>query len=144
MSRALAGVVSLVLIGATLSPLLRPPDQDDFPLSTYPMFAWKRPTQLTMSYALAVTPAGTRAIAPRLVGSAEVLQARATIERAVRQGRGELTTLCQRIAANVRGAPGHDDVTQIRIVTGTHDAIDFLVRGVRGPEHERTSCWVRR
>lgn len=143
MSRAVAGMISIALIGATLSPLARAPADDGFPLSTYPMFAWRRPTQLTMSYALAVTPAGTRPIPPRLVGSAEVLQARATIDRAVRQGGGELAALCQRIAAAVRGA-GLADVTQIRIVTGTHDAVDFLVRGVRGPERERTSCAVRR
>jgi hypothetical protein len=32
----------------------------------------------------------------------------------------------------------------VKIVTGTHDAVDFLVRGVRGKEVERTHCAVPR
>ncbi len=84
MSRALAIVTSLALVGAALSPLVRDPADDGFPLSTYPMFAWSRPTELTASYALGVTPGGGRRyLSPALVGSGEVLQARAIIEAGV-------------------------------------------------------------
>ncbi|MBA3817515.1 MAG: hypothetical protein H0X17_01365 [Deltaproteobacteria bacterium] len=144
MSRVAAAVVSIVLLGATLSPLHRKPADDGYPLSTYPMFAWKRPTQLRMSYALGVTPAGRRYIPPLLVGSFEVLEARATIDGAVSRGGRELSELCHRIAGNVRQRADFAEVTAIRIVTGTHEAIDFLVRGVIGREIERTRCEVPR
>jgi hypothetical protein len=144
MTRVAAAVVSIVLIGATLWPLHRRPADDGFPLSTYPMFAWKRPTQLRMSYALGESPAGRRYLSPRVVGSGEVLQARATIERAVGRGGRTLAELCQAIARNVGASPAFADVTAIRIVTGTHDAVDFLVRDLLGPEVERVRCEVRR
>src|SRR5687767_10048091 len=107
MSRRAAAVVSLALIAATLSPLARAPADDGFPLSTYPMFAWTRPTTLTSSYALGITAGGDRRyLSPRLVGSGEVLQARAIIERAVAGGPAATAGLCDAIAARVAV---HDD-----------------------------------
>ncbi len=144
-SRAFALIVSLALIGATLSPLLRRPEDDGFPLSTYPMFAWPRPRELTMSYPLGVTAAGGRRyLSPVLVGSVEVLQARAIVARAVARGDAAIRQLCETIARRVAASPAHPDVTAIRIVTGTHDAIDFLVRDRLGRELERGRCDVPR
>ena len=145
MGRALAAVVTIALIGATLSPLVRNPADDGFPLSTYPMFAFERPTKLTMSYALGVTRAGERRyLTPVIIGSGEVLQARAVIERAVAGGPREQTALCHRIAAQIRRFSAFDDVVTIRIVTGTHDAVEFLVRDQVGREVERMRCEVAR
>ena len=62
MSRVAAAVVSIALILATLSPLVRDPIDDSYPLSTYPMFAWKRPTTLQMSYAIGETQTGERKV----------------------------------------------------------------------------------
>ena len=59
-ARVAAGVVSLALIAATLEPLVREPYDDGFPLSTYPMFATKRPTVQTFHYALGLTRDGKR------------------------------------------------------------------------------------
>src|SRR5215204_4656942 len=105
MNRAYAAVVSIVLIAATLWPLRLDPmkgDSDSFPLSTYPMFAWKRPTKLAMSYAIGETADGQRRyLTPRILGSGEVLQARAIVERMVRNGGTELTKFCERIARTV-------------------------------------------
>jgi hypothetical protein len=145
MSRAAAILVSIALIGATLSPLARKPADDGFPLSTYPMFAWARPTQLTASYALGVTAGGGRRyLSPALVGSGEVLQARAIIEAAVaRRGPG-LVALCQQIASRVASRGSYSEVTAIRIVTGTHDAVEFLVRDQLGREVEVGRCPVIR
>lgn len=139
-----AVVVSVALIGATLSPLARKPADDGFPLSTYPMFAWRRPTKLTMSYPLGVTAQGPRYLSPGVVGSFEVLQARAIVERAVAKGGKELAMLCDRIAARVAMTPRFADVTAIRIVTGNHDAVEFLVRGAPGIEYERAACEVKK
>ena len=127
----------------TASPVRRDPRDDGFPLSTYPMFAWKRPTQLTLDYALGVTATGDRRyLTPRLVGSSEVLQALAVIQRA--RATRSLPALCRAIAARVAADADYRDVVALRIVTGTHDAVDFLVRDVIGREVERARCEVTR
>jgi hypothetical protein len=143
-SRLWAGVVSIALIALTLSPVLRDPNDDGYPLSTYPMFAWRRPTTMTMSYPVGVTATGRVYLTPRIVGSGEVLQARAIVERSVGKGGAELRALCDRIASRVAVLDDYRDVTQIRIVTGTHDAVEFLVRDKLGREIERARCEVRR
>jgi len=91
MRRPLAAIVSIGLCGAALEPLLRAPgdpDSDDFPLSTYPMFAAPRPAELTMAWARGVAPGGWRALAPDHLGTGEVMQAFATLQRAASSGPG--------------------------------------------------------
>ncbi|MEO7092539.1 MAG: hypothetical protein ABI175_04760 [Polyangiales bacterium] len=142
-SRWFAAVVSIALLGATLEPLIRAPWEDGFPLSPYPMFAFKRPTKLAMEYAFGVTATGERrTLTPRIVGSAEVLQALTVLQRA--KSRCELPQLCTTIAARVADLDRYAEVTEIRIVTGTHDAVDFLMRDIRGTEVQLTSCKVLR
>lgn len=139
MQRSAAAVLSLALIGAAASPVLRAPRDDGFPLSTYPMFA----TTLTLDYPLGVTTTGGRRyLHPRLVGSSEILQAVAVIARA-RQA-GELPALCARIARRVAAHDAYADVVAIRIVTGSHDAVAFLVGDRLGREVERARCEVAR
>ncbi len=143
--RAYAAVVSLALIGATLWPLIGDPRDDGFPLSTYPMFASNRPTLQTYRYALGETARGQRrTLRPALVGTAEVLQAIRVIDRAVAGGRARIETLCEAIAARVAGDDDFRDVLAIRIVTGTHDAVEYLARDVIGREIEMQRCPVKR
>lgn len=145
MHRVFAAVVSIVLIGATLSPLLREPYDDGFPLSTYPMFASKRPTALTFHYALGEGRAGERVtLTPGLVGTGEVLQAMRVLDRAVSGGRGEMAKLCDAIARRVATDSELASVANIRIVTGTQDALDYLVHDKVGRETERLRCAVPR
>jgi len=143
MSRVAAAVVSIAMLVATASPVLRKPWDDGFPLSPYAMFATKRPTKLTMDYPLGITAnGGRRYLAPWIVGSGEVLQALRVIARA-KEAR-TLPALCTTIAGRVAPLAAYRDVISIRIVTGTHDAVDFLVRDQVGTEHERARCEVRR
>lgn len=142
-NRITATIVSIVLVIAVLEPLRREPWDDSFPLSPYAMFAFKRPTKLTMEYAYGVTAAGEkRALTPGIVGSAEVLQALTIFQSA--KSRGELPQLCATIAGRVAALERYEDVAQIRIVSGTHDAVDYLVRHVEGTEVTRTTCPVSR
>jgi hypothetical protein len=144
-TRAYAAAVSLALIGATLWPLLLEPRDDGFPLSTYPMFASKRPTLQTYRYALGETASGgRRTLKPSLVGTGEVLQAIRVIDRAVSGGRAQVQTLCEAIAARVADHDDFRDVVAIRIVTGTHDAVEYLARDVIGRETEMQRCEVKR
>lgn len=140
-----AGCASIALIVATLSPLLREPTDDGFPLSTYPMFARRRLTTLTMSYALGEGAAGERIIfAPDLVGTGEVLQAMRVIERAVHGGKPAMDKLCALIAGRVASDSDYVAVAAVRIVTGTHDAVEYLSRDRVGRELERVRCTVMR
>ncbi len=141
--RRAAALVSIALVAATLEPILRSPGDDGFPLSTYPMFATPRATKLTLDYAIAETRDGARrSVAPELVGSSEVLQALANIAREVAGKRS--AALCERIARGVAADSGYADVTRIRIVTGTNDAIEYLAHGTIGFERERARCQVLR
>jgi hypothetical protein len=150
-------VVSVAVLAAVVSPVARDParsESDGFPLSTYPMFARPRSTVLAMDYALGLVEAPAdgadgddrrpRFLAPRLVGSSEVLQARAILARAIGAGRGAQAELCTDIAARVAAEPALAAVTAVALVSGRHDAIELLVRGVRGRETERFRCPVLR
>jgi len=138
-----AALVSVVLLGVTLSPLVREPTDDGFPLSTYPMFAIRRETTQTFTYALGETAGGQRrTLSPAALGTGEILQALKVVERAV--GAGELRPLCEAIAARVARDNEFADIVAIRIVTGTHDAVEYLARGQVGKELERLRCAVRR
>ena len=142
-SRRVAAGVSIAVLLVIASPLLRNPYDDSFPLSPYAMFATRRPTKLTMDYGVGLTRDGTRRyLSPHIVGSNEVLQALNIIARARQMN--QLPQLCATLAQRVAASPRFADIVTVTIVSGTHDAVDYLVRGVRGTEIERTRCDVKR
>jgi hypothetical protein len=137
--------VSVALIAATLWPVTLEPREDGFPLSTYPMFASRRPTLQTYRYALGETAAGERrTLAPSVVGTGEVLQALRVLDRAIAAGRPEQEKLCEAIAARVAADAEFADIAVIRLVTGRHDAVEYLVRDQVGREVEHHRCAVKR
>ena len=141
--RLVAATISIGLIAATLSPVVRAPEDDGFPLSTYPMFAFARPTQLTIDYAIGVTALGARRpLSLAMLGTSEVLQAYTVIATA--KANHQLSTLCRQIAARVAEDEEFDGVAFVRIVSGTHDAVEYLVRHHQGRETELTRCPVPR
>lgn len=84
-----------------LSPLLREPRSDTYPLSTYPMFAGDRGAEHVIATAVEVRPDGSIArLSPQLIGGAdEVILAAVTVQRAI--ARGEAAELCAEIAARL-------------------------------------------
>lgn len=145
LNRRAAACVSIALVGAVLSALLRAPLDDGFPLSTYPMFATVRGTRLTEDYAIGITATGAaRSLPPVVSGSSEVLQAAVVYEDAVHAGGRRLGPLCTAIAAEVAADPAFADITAVRIVEGTHDALALLEHGTRAVEHVRWGCAVAR
>ena len=138
-------LISIALVGATLSALLRDPLDDGFPLSTYPMFAQPRTIHYTEDYALGVDrKGGTRTLPVETSGSSEVLQAAALYEDAMQGGGRPLAPLCVAVATRVAADPSLGDVVAVRIVEGTHDVLALLDRGTRGVEHVRWGCGVAR
>lgn len=142
--RVVGAVVSIVVIALTAAPVFEDTVKgDDFPLSTYPMFAYKRGGSHSLEYAIGWTEAGERrTIKPRHVANAEVMQARTAFSSAV--SKRTLPQLCERIAGRVARDPKLADVVRIEIVRGTHDAIGYLVRGERGKERRLHECRVPR
>lgn len=129
MRRHLAAIASIGLCGAALAPVLRAPDDpdsDSFPLSTYPMFAAPRPAALTMAWARGVAPGRWRALSPVHVGTGEVMQAFATIQRAASGGPDDRAALCRAIAERVARDAARGDVVEIELVVGTYDAVRWL------------------
>ncbi len=144
-TRLYAYLVSIVVMGAVAWPLTWKRGEDSFPLSSYPMFARAREdATIEVQYAVGVTADGQRrSIEPALLGTREVLQARSMIATAVAQGASATKALCQRIAeaAATAGSP----LVEIRIVTGTHDAIAYLTgRDRAGAERIHGLCRVPR
>lgn len=144
-SLASAAAFSLGLVGATLAPVVRAPDDDGFPLSTYPMFATPRPRTLVVSYARGVDRAGEpHALAPALLGTGEVLQALVRVSRAISAGVAASAGLCAAIADRVAADPARDDLVAIELVTGAYDAVAALTTGAAGEILRHARCAVNR
>jgi hypothetical protein len=140
--------VSIIALAAVAEPMIRSPygsrQVDDFPLSTYPMFAAKRPdATLYLDYAVGLTADQQRRfIPPRDVANSEVLQARAVLAKAMNGGADARRALCERIAARVVQDRRLTDVVTITLVSGKHDAMAYLTRGETGTEQVRATCPV--
>jgi len=140
-TRWFAIAVSVALIGATVSPVLKNPNDDSFPLSTYPMFAWKRSTTITMEYVVGFTASGERwHLPPRAIGSSEPMQAKRILEGAAAGGLAGMRALCERAAARVTRFRA--DIVVVAMMVGTHEAVDYLVYDRRGAERELVRCPV--
>lgn len=121
--------VTLGSAALVLSPALSRKPKDSFPLSNYPMFAHgRKDATVTVDHAIALGKDGSeQPVPPRLVGSDEVLQARATIGRAARKGAAEARALCAAIAGRVSAAGALDGAERIEIRTTKLDAVAWFV-----------------
>lgn len=145
MTRRLAAVISIILVAAALEPVVRNPDDDGFPLSTFPMFAAARPSVLAMTYAQGVTRDGApRTLTPAHLGTGEVMQAYAMLQIATARGKQARADLCEAIAARVARDDDYRDVVSIRLVSATHDAVAYLADGKTAEPRVRASCRVER
>ncbi|HET9624537.1 MAG TPA: hypothetical protein VFP84_24365 [Kofleriaceae bacterium] len=143
MTRGIAALISVVLVAVVLEPVIRRPDDDGFPLSTFPMFAAARPSKLAMMYAQGMTGAGEpRTLRPEHLGTGEVMQAYAMLQSAAARGEPASSALCTAIAARVAVDDDYDDVASIRLVWASHDAVDYLARGAVSDETVRATCPV--
>ncbi|HEY0191223.1 MAG TPA: hypothetical protein VGC42_08900 [Kofleriaceae bacterium] len=144
-SRLAAAIVSIGLVAVVLAVVVRRPEDDGFPLSTFPMFASPRPATLSVGYAQGVTAAGAaRALRVRHLGTSEAMQAFAMLQRGVGGKLTDRQALCQAIAARVAADEDYREVVAIRLLWGQHDAVAYLADGTIGHETERARCAVAR
>lgn len=123
MRSALRRLAPFLAAAIILTPLLRAPHNDTYPLSTYPMFATDRGADHTISTAVSIDERGeVSRLSPKLIaGTDEVVLAAVTVARAV--GRGEVDELCAEILDRIDG-PAH-----IIIRSETLDVVAHVVNG---------------
>ena len=129
MARLYAYSVTACVLLAIGFPATRSLDADDYPLSTYPMFARPRGRIAEVASALAVSADGASApVPPRYVANAEAMQAVSTLRRAVASGPRATAALCRTIAERVSrtGDAELRAAVRVEIVSGRVDAIDYL------------------
>ena len=144
-TRPWGALVAVVALTAVAWPLEREPlRRDDFPLSTYPMFAIRRKdARIVLDYVIATGPGDARVhVPPRLVAGPEVMQAMMTVSRAV--ARGHAATLCAEVAARLTGRGRYAGYDTVKVISGNHLAVPYLTRGERGRETVRASCPIPR
>ena len=56
----------------------------------------------------------------------------------------ERQALCEAIAGRVAADEAYGEIVQIRLMTGTHDAVAYLADGTVGQESEQARCRVVR
>ena len=116
-----------------LSPLLREPANDTYPLSTYPMFATDRGPLRSIATAVERTDDGYVRLSPELIaGTDEVVLAAVTVKQAV--SRGEAGILCgeilERLGTNRRVEVRSEtlDVVALSLEGSTRTAIEVHAR----------------
>jgi len=129
MERAYAYGVTVIVLGLVGYPATQSLDADDYPLSTYPMFARPRGRIGDVTSALAIAADGSSSpVPPSFVANAEAMQAVSTLRRAVASGPRASRALCGAIAERVSRASdaGLRAALHVEIVSGRVDAIDYL------------------
>lgn len=109
------------MVAAVAAPILSPPEDDGFPLSTYPMFSRARSQVTSVSTAVGYGEGGERlGLSPTVIGGTrEVIQASTTVAQEVAAGTVE--EFCREVLSR---APG--EVTAVEIVTETYDVIAYF------------------
>ena len=148
MERFYAYALSALMLGAVLSPALRDPDDDGFPLSTYPMFSHNRGRTSSVISALAVDAHGAeQPVPPSLVGTSETMQAMRILAKGVNGGPRSARKLCRLLAERVAKERDARFAGAVSIVLArqTFDSIAYLA-GARTPRSrvEHARCDVPR
>ena len=145
MSRPVAYGFGLGLTLLVASPLLREPNADSFPLSTYPMFARKREKPLLYFVEGVSKKREASRLPPSLLANTEVMQAASRVRRAVNAGEQAAAEFCAEVAERVRASRKHKAIVEVRIVGTRFDPIAYFEQGPEPEERfEVTRCRVRR
>ncbi len=122
MSALIRRLAPLLAAAAVLVPLIRSPESDSYPLSTYPMFATDRGRVAAIATAVAIDSDGvvSRLGSAAIGGTDEVILAAATVSAAVR--RGEVDELCIEIARRL----DRTEFSTVIVRTEVVDVVDHV------------------
>lgn len=121
MTRRGRWAITLAVVAVVVAPALWPGAEDDFPVSTYPMFTAERGRVVDLDTVVLVDDDGRRRLSPEEIGGTdEVVSAAVAVDRAVAAGPSAAADLCADVAERVDG-PG-----TVEVVTERHDAVAFL------------------
>ena len=124
---------------ASLLPAWAEPTDDAYPFSTYPMFASKRVSPRFVVAEGQTHGGETVRIAPKFLGTDEVMQAAATLRRAARDLH-RAKKLCKQIASRI---PKSEGLEKVRIVQVRYDPISYFAEGPEPLERKLVaSCRV--
>ncbi len=113
---------------ALASPTLWPKERDDFPLSPYAMFSTRQDDTTTVTHAVAVYEDGRDVpLAPRFLGTDEVLQAKVTLMRVLKRGKREQMELCWDLAKKVAADAELSGALAVEMRTVTYRTMDYFV-----------------
>jgi hypothetical protein len=136
------------VILAMLSPVLRRPPVDGFPLSTYPMFASPREPTLKIHTILGVTAEGeAEVLSPRLISGDPWASLASRVTHAASRSRAKRHALCETVATRVAADPDRASrYVELEFVTEVYDAPTYFVGGRTEPERRTllASCRVPR
>lgn len=122
-------IVTVVVVAVLVAPAVHLRPSDDFPLSTYPMFAVDRGRHSALTTAVGVTSTGERVrLTPRLLAGADepILAVRTAREMANRDPDAWCREVADRVAFSEL-VTGDDPVVDIEVVTESHDALATLL-----------------
>lgn len=146
MSRLLAYGLGFGLVALSAAPAFRDPEDDSYPLSTYPMFARPRgKPRLSIVEGLNTSGAPVRLSPELVVVHDEVMQAAATVRRAVAEGPHALERLCSEVASRTASDADYQNVQTVRVVTARYDPVLYFSKGPEPEERvEHFRCAVPR
>jgi len=112
------------LLLALVTPVFHPPPYDSYPFSTFPMFSRLPDSpEVTLAHVVTVAADGSRhAVAPALVGSDEVLQAKVIIRTSVEGGRA--AELCRAVARRL--GPFQPPIQAVEVRSDRYDVFAYF------------------
>jgi hypothetical protein len=145
---ARAYLLCVGVILAMLSPMLRSPPVDGFPLSTYPMFASPRGPSAKVHTVLGITAAGeAELLSPGLIGGDPWPSLASRVMSEAAGSRAKRRALCETVAARVAADPDRSRrVVELEFVIEVYDVSAFFLRGETTAERRKrlASCPVPR
>jgi hypothetical protein len=136
------------VIVAMLSPVLRRPPVDGFPLSTYPMFASPRGPTAKIHTVLGITADGEAdVLSPRLISGDPWPSLASRVASEAAGSRAKRRALCEAVAARVAVDPDRASLyVELEFVREVYDVPAFFQRGDTRAERRKllASCPVPR
>lgn len=141
-SKAFAGAVSLLAIGAVLWPIVenwKKKPEDGFPFSYYPMFSKKRRRSASVTYLVGIDAKGKRRmIRYDHAGTGGLNQVRRQINRIVREGNAENLVRLVGTSVAERSKDDYAELETVEVVTGKYDLEEYFVSRRKAPASETT------